>query len=181
MARHFGLGHYSKNHWPDPDPWVKRLGVALAVGAIVGLAAFLSPHPAPAATVTCGRFGCSDWHHVAHRSRHVDASGNRVLLGSRPDGCPHAWCGCGLARHLGLHDRRLWRAWAWEQIFPHTNARPGAVAVRRHHVMQLVRHIDGKRWLVRSYNDYRHKGWLVVRDVRGFVFVSPRGDQLARN
>ncbi len=29
---------------------------------------------------------------------------------------PRAWCGWYLARHLGIHDRRLWRALAWRHV-----------------------------------------------------------------
>jgi uncharacterized protein (TIGR02594 family) len=29
---------------------------------------------------------------------------------------PRAWCGWWLSRHLGIHDRRLWRALAWRHV-----------------------------------------------------------------
>jgi hypothetical protein len=29
---------------------------------------------------------------------------------------PRAWCGWWLSRHLGMHDRRLWRALAWRHV-----------------------------------------------------------------
>lgn len=99
-----------------------------------------------------------------------DANGNQVL-GSRPSGCPHAWCGCGLRKHLGLGDVRLNLAWMWAKMFPRTYAHPGAIAVRHHHVMQLVSHLGGSMWMVRSYNDYRRLGWIRPRDIRGFVLV----------
>ena len=43
----------------------------------------------------------------------VKAALSRVQSrGSRP----RAWCGWWLSRHLGLYDRRLWRALAWRHI-----------------------------------------------------------------
>lgn len=95
------------------------------------------------------------------------------VIGHRPDGCPRAFCGCGLARYLGLHDKRLNLAWNWARFYPHTTPHPGAAAVRRHHVMLLERHVEGTRWLVRDWNGGRHLAWEHVRDVRGYVFVQP--------
>ena len=101
------------------------------------------------------------------------AHGQPVLIGGRPHGCPHAYCGCGLARYLGLTDRRLNLAWNWAKMFARTHARAGAAAVRHHHVMLLVEHIAGTRWRVRDYNGGRHLSYIHVRDVRGYVFVDP--------
>jgi hypothetical protein len=122
-------------------------------------------------------------HHKTHHARPVlDANANSAqVIGGRPSGCPHAYCGCGLARFLGISDKRLNLADAWARIFPHTHARPGAVAVRRYHrhghghVMQLVEHIAGSRWLVRDFNGGRHLSWLHERDVdaHNYVFVNP--------
>lgn len=140
--------------------------------------------------VSCGRFGCSDWHTPRRRlqkptGRHrrmrvgrawaADANGNttRRVIGSRPAGCPHAYCGCGLAHYLGLHDKRLWKAWNWARLFPRTSPHAGAAAVRHHHVMLLVRHVKGDQWMVRSYNGGHHLSWLYVVSVRGYVFVNP--------
>lgn len=108
--------------------------------------------------------------HVRH---HIDANGNRILIGGRPSGCPHAYCGCGLGRYLGKTDRRLWLAWNWAQMFQRVHARPGAVAVRHHHVMLLESQIAGMRWIVRDFNGGRHLSWIHERDVSGYVFVDP--------
>jgi len=143
-------------------------------------------------TVSCSvKSGCSDWHQPRRRlrqaagrrhrmrvgrARTADANGNatRRVIGGRPAGCPHAYCGCGLAHYLGLHDKRLWKAWNWARLFPRTSPHAGAAAVRYHHVMLLVRHVKGDRWLVRSYNGGRHLSWLYVLSVRGYVFVNPQ-------
>ena len=48
---------------------------------------------------------------------------------TRPSGCPHAWCGCWLARKIfGTDIRDLWLARNWLK-FPRTTATPGAIAV----------------------------------------------------
>ena len=52
---------------------------------------------------------------LASRVAVVDAAGNRAVLaadagtiiGSRPSGCPHSYCGCGLRMYLGLSDLDL--------------------------------------------------------------------------
>ena len=51
---------------------------------------------------------------LASRAEARDATGNRVVLtanegtiiGGRPSGCPHSYCGCGLRMHLGLLGRQ---------------------------------------------------------------------------
>jgi hypothetical protein len=55
---------------------------------------------------------------------------------ARPVGCPAAWCGCWLARHFGLNDKRLWRAINWARLWGHParGPAPGVVVVWPHHV-----------------------------------------------
>jgi hypothetical protein len=95
-----------------------------------------------------------------HRERH--AANPRPRLGretvsyeGRPAGCPHAWCGCWLASHLGISGRSLWLARNWARI-GHSAGGPqvGAIAVWPHHVGQ-VRAVDGNRILLLSGNDGR--------------------------
>lgn len=114
-----------------------------------------------------------------HRVRHVYRAkrfyrGSRRIIGSRPPGCPPAYCGCGLARFLGLRGSVWNLAWNWARLLPHTHARAGAVAVRRHHVMLLVAHRGGHYWQVRNYNGWRHLSYIETRNVRGYLFVDPR-------
>ena len=98
--------------------------------------------------------------HKAHASRFV------------PAGCPRAWCGCWLARHLGLSDKRLWLAIEWARRFPRTSAHVGAVAVWPHHVGQIVGGRPG-HWIVLSGND-GHRVRRRERSTRGVVaFVNP--------
>ncbi len=113
-----------------------------------------------------------------HRHHVIDASGNEAqVIGGRPPGCPARFCGCGLRKYLGINDARLDLAWNWARLFPHTQPRSGAAAVRRHHVMLLISQIQNSIWRVRDYNGGRHLAWIHDRDVRGYVFVIP-GNQL---
>ena len=105
-----------------------------------------------------------------------DASGNSVgtvIIGGRPAGCPRRYCGCGLRKYLGLNDKRLNLAWNWARLFPRVHARPGAAGVRRGHVLLLVSHVSGTRWVVRDYNSGGGLSRIHERDVRGLVFVDP--------
>jgi hypothetical protein len=99
----------------------------------------------------------------------------RVVIGGRPAGCPHAYCGCALRNFLGLSDKRLDRAWEWARLFRHGSAGPGMAAVRHHHVMLLVSHVEGTIWTVRDYNGGRHLSYIHDRSVSGriYVFVDP--------
>jgi hypothetical protein len=111
---------------------------------------------------------------IANARPRVDANGNlSQLLGGRPSGCPHAYCGCGLRKFLGFTDTALNLAWEWARRFPRTSAHAGAVAVRRHHVMLLESHLGGTVWLVRDFNGGRHLSWLHARSIVGFIFVDP--------
>jgi hypothetical protein len=106
------------------------------------------------------------------QARPLDGNGNRVV-GGRPAGCPHAYCGCGLRLYLGLRDARLNLARNWARMFPPTRAQPGAVAVKSHHVMLLVAHSGGSDWLVHDWNSGGGLTRIHVRSVKGFTFVSP--------
>jgi hypothetical protein len=108
------------------------------------------------------------------KAQPFDANGNGTqIIGGRPSGCPFRYCGCALARFLGISDRRLNLAWNWAKLFPRTDARAGAAAVRRGHVMLLVAQVSPSDWLVRDYNSGRGLSRIHVRSVRGFVFVDP--------
>jgi hypothetical protein len=101
-------------------------------------------------------------HHRKNFSNHVStaswsffgrAASYRSSQGSRPAGCPHAWCGCFLALELGMHDARLNVARNWASVG--TNAGGpgiGVIVVWRHHVGRIVGGSPGA-WVVRSGND----------------------------
>lgn len=114
----------------------------------------------------------------------VDGSGNRAyasadqgtVIGRRPEGCPHAYCGCGLRKYLGLADVRLNLASNWARLFPREpTPHAGLAAVRSGHVMYIEAAAGNGEWLIRDYNSGGGLSRLHVRDLRGYVFVNPRG------
>jgi hypothetical protein len=106
----------------------------------------------------------------------VAAADAGTVIGSRPDGCPHAYCGCGLRKYLGLADARLNLASNWARLLPRASGpAPGVAAVRSGHVMYIEAAAGDGMWLIRDYNSGGGLSRLHVRDVRGYVFVIPRG------
>jgi hypothetical protein len=171
------------------DKVCKQLSIGLGLGLATALLFISKPsHSQPA--ITCSvKSGCSDLRTHRPRARtlsarrqrnrrniaRMDANGNSVIfIGGRPAGCPHSYCGCGLRKYLGLSDKRLNLAWNWARLLPRTDTHAGAAAVRHHHVMLLVRHISGSRWIVRDYNSGNGLSRIHERSVRGYVFVNPR-------
>jgi hypothetical protein len=114
----------------------------------------------------------------------VDAVGNRTyamaetgsIIGSRPAGCPNRYCGCGLRMYLGLSDVRLNLASNWARLLPRESGpRPGLAAVRNGHVMYIESAAGNGQWMIRDYNSGGGLSRMHVRDVRGYIFVNPRG------
>src|SRR4051812_7001008 len=97
----------------------------------------------------------------------LDASGNEgTIIGGRPAGCPHNYCGCGLRMYLGISDKRFNLAWNWARYFPRASAHSGAAAVRRGHVMLLQSQVSGTVWIVRDYNScsaLRFRGIVLLK------------------
>jgi hypothetical protein len=119
----------------------------------------------------------------------VDAAGNRAfamgdaetIIGSRPSGCPHSYCGCGLRKYLGLGDTRLNLASNWARLLPREpGPSAGLAAVRNHHVMYIEAAAGNGQWLIRDYNSGGGLSRVHVRDVRGYVFVNPRAQLASR-
>lgn len=129
---------------------------------------------AVALLLVCATPALARHHHARHVHPQISYSYEGQIIGGRPSGCPHAYCGCGLARFLGLSDVRLNLAWNWAKLFPHEpRPRPGLAAVRHHHVMYIEASAGNGQWLIRDYNSGRGLSRLHVRDVRGYVFVNP--------
>ncbi len=103
------------------------------------------------------------------------------IIGSRPAGCPHAYCGCGLRKYLGLADKRLNLARNWARLFPHeASPRVGLAAVRSGHVMYIEGRADDGHWIVRDYNSGGGLSRVHERSVRGYVFVNPSAQVASR-
>src|SRR5262245_1282599 len=97
-----------------------------------------------------------------------------TIIGSRPSGCPHSYCGCGLRKYLGISDARFNLASNWARLLPReTGPRPGLAAVRSGHVMYIEAAAGNGQWLIRDYNSGGGLSRIHVRDVRGYVFVNP--------
>jgi hypothetical protein len=98
-------------------------------------------------------------------------SGHAEIL-PHPAGCPRiAFCGCGASvRVFGHPVRDLWLAANWFR-FPRADPDAGMVAVRRHHVFVLERHIGGSIWLVYDANSGGRATRLHPRSIAGYVIV----------
>lgn len=86
----------------------------------------------------------------------------RVVQSGPPPGCPpRLWCGCWLAKHLGINDRSLWLARNWAHVgSPASGPAPGVIAVfargrRGGHVGQITAVLGPGRIMLLSGNDGR--------------------------
>jgi hypothetical protein len=105
---------------------------------------------------------------------------NGSVIGRRPAGCPHAFCGCEASLYLfGQIRAELNLAANWLRKFPRTAPAPGMVAVRTHHVMVLISPVDGNDWLVHDGNSGGGLTREHVRSLKGYVVVNPRGGMAA--
>lgn len=84
--------------------------------------------------------------------REVPYRSNRASAEGRAGCPPRAWCGCWLARHLGINNRSLWLARNWASVGAPANKRAGAIAVWRHHVGKVL-DVAGDRIRLLSGND----------------------------
>jgi hypothetical protein len=103
----------------------------------------------------------------------INAYGN--VVGGRPAGCPHSFCGCEASLYLFGHDRAdLNLASNWARKFPRTAPAPGMAGVRNHHVFVLMRHVGGRNWLVHDGNSGHGLTREHVRSISGYTIVNPR-------
>ena len=110
----------------------------------------------------------------------IDANGNTVVIGGRPAGCPHRYCGCEASRHVfGKIRPELNLASNWIKYFQRTTPAPGMAAARPGHVMVLVQHVDGDNWLVHDGNSGGGLTRRHVRSIRGHVIVNPHATRVA--
>lgn len=112
------------------------------------------------------------------RPKHRSHGAGQIV--SHPAGCPaRAFCGCGAAvRVFGKPIRNLWLARNWFR-FPRATAAAGMVAVRRHHVFVLERHISGSTWLAYDANSGGRRTRIHPRSIAGFAIVNPHGSRMA--
>ena len=126
-------------------------------------------------------------HRHHHYHRHVDRmpviawqGGDQIV--SHPSGCPRiAFCGCGVSvKVFGRQVRELYLAANWFK-FPHASPGPGMVAVRNHHVMEIISvNYDGSV-LVYDPNSGGHQTRIHVRSLAGYSVRNPHGLKMAMN
>jgi hypothetical protein len=96
------------------------------------------------------------------------------VVGGRPAGCPHSFCGCGASiRVFGHIVPGLNLAANWLR-FPRTSPAPGMVAARRGHVFVLEQHVEGDTWMAYDANSGGRATRIHARSLRGYVVVNPR-------
>lgn len=118
----------------------------------------------------------------ARRATQVDANGNSVIIGGRPAGCPHQFCGCEASLYVfGEIRKELNLAANWVRKFPRTQAAPGMVAARSGHVFVLMSHVEGNQWLVHDGNSGGGKTRRHVRSIAGYAIVNPHASRVASN
>ena len=98
-----------------------------------------------------------------------------TIIGGRPSGCPHRFCGCALSLHIfGRIVPTLNLAANW-RTFPRAAPSSGMVAVRRGHVFKLIAHVGGNTWRVWDANSGRGRIRIHDRSIGGYAIVNPHG------
>jgi hypothetical protein len=104
---------------------------------------------------------------------------NGQVIGGRPGGCPHAYCGCAASlRVFGRIVPGLNLASSWLR-FPRTSPAPGMVAARHGHVFVLESHVEGDTWMAYDGNSGGHATRIHARSLHGYTVVNPRGASYA--
>jgi hypothetical protein len=129
--------------------------------------------------IVCDQQGCrpSAGAQVLSTKRHEP---DATVIGGRPAGCPHRFCGCEASLYLfGKIIPELNLAWNWARKFPRAAPAPRMAAARRGHVMVLISHVSGNDWLVHDGNSGGGKTRRHVRSIKGYVIVDPSGSRVA--
>ena len=98
---------------------------------------------------------------------------NERVLGTRPSGCPNAFCGCEASLYrFGRIIPELNLASSWRR-FPRATPSPGMAAVRSGHVMILQQQVAGNIWYVHDGNSGGHVTREHPRSIAGYTIVDP--------
>ena len=112
----------------------------------------------------------------------VGGNGNGKIVGGRPSGCPHRFCGCAASLYVfGEIRPELNLAANWKRKFPRTEPSAGMVAARSGHVFVLMSHVGGDEWMVHDGNSGGGRTREHVRSIRGYTIVNPRVTVTAQN
>lgn len=111
---------------------------------------------------------------VQNRGHYRSYSSDSTVIGGRPAGCPHAFCGCAASLYkFGRIIPSLNLAWNWVKKFPRASPAPGMAAARKGHVFILISHVSGQDWLVYDGNSGGHRTRQHVKSINGYVIVNP--------
>ena len=95
-------------------------------------------------------------------------------VSDRPAACPRRYCGCALSLRLfGKIRPHLNLAANWISTFRKTAPAPGMIAARSGHVMLLLQHAGGDKWIVHDPNSGGGLTREHVRSIRYFTVVNP--------
>jgi hypothetical protein len=118
-------------------------------------------------------------HHYRHQYLNAMASIaghgqiDERIVGGRPSGCPHAFCGCEASLYrFGRIIPTLNLAANWRR-FPRAAPAQGMAAVRSGHVMILQRQVTGDIWYVHDGNSGGHATREHPRSIAGYTIVDP--------
>jgi hypothetical protein len=175
---------------------LKRASIfaATILAAVIATAAEAQQRPrtaAPRTTIDCDQRGCSDQANPSparasrtrtRESAATDPNGNTIVIGGRPAGCPHQYCGCEASRYVfGEVRPELNLASNWIKNFARTSPASGMVAARASHVMVLMQQVDGDNWLVHDGNSGGGLTRRHVRSISGYVIVDPHATRTAES
>ena len=133
--------------------------------------------------ISCDQYGCRGrqskrtTERPIRQARHY--SSGRGVIGGRPAGCPHAFCGCGASLHIfGRIIPELNLAANWFK-FPRANPAPGMVAVRNHHVF-VIEGVNGDGTVLAfDANSGHHLTRVHNVSLRGYSVRNPHGTRIA--
>ena len=97
------------------------------------------------------------------------------VIGGRPSGCPHAFCGCSASlKVFGRIIPALNLAANWRR-FPPSAPAPGMVAWRAHHVFVILAVNSDGTVVAHDGNSGRHLTRVHTVSLRGYRVVNPHG------
>lgn len=134
--------------------------------------------------IICNDRGCSDQVAPDQNKRagkaHIETE--TAVVGGRPAGCPHRYCGCGVSlKVFGKIIPELNLALNWKKKFPRTSPAAGMVAARSGHVFYIVSVIDSSTVLAYDPNSGGGRTRVHERSLRGYTVVDPHGSRIALN
>lgn len=129
--------------------------------------------------IVCNQQGCSPSGAGVSLSAKRHAATDGTVIGRRPAGCPHRFCGCEASLYLfGRIIPDLNLAWNWAVRFQRAAPGPRMAAVRHGHVMVIIAHVSGDDYLVHDGNSGGGKTREHVRSIKGYVIVDPQSPRI---